>query len=119
MANPNIVNVTTIYGETAVLSATTANANVVANPASSSSVYKINSLFASNLNVASDMDLTVDIIRSGTNYSLARNVTIPFNATIVVIAKDSTLYLQEGDALSCAASSNSNVQVVCSYEVIA
>jgi pyruvate/2-oxoacid:ferredoxin oxidoreductase beta subunit len=119
MANPNIVNVTTIYGETAVLAATTANANVVQNAAASNQIYKINSLFASNLNDASDMDVTVDIVRSGTNYSLARNITVPFNATVVVIAKDSTLYLQEGDALSCAASSNSNVQIVCSYEVIA
>jgi pyruvate/2-oxoacid:ferredoxin oxidoreductase beta subunit len=119
MANPNIVNVTTIYGETAVLAATTANANVVQNAADSSQIYKINSLFASNLNDASDMDVSVDLVRSGSNYSIARNITVPFNATVVVIAKDSTLYLKEGDALSCAASSNSNVQIVCSYEVIA
>jgi pyruvate/2-oxoacid:ferredoxin oxidoreductase beta subunit len=119
MANPNIVNVTSLYGNTAVLAATTANANVVQNSSGSNQVYKINSLFASNLNTASDMDLTVNLVRSGINYSLARNVTIPFNATLVVIAKDSSLYLVEGDALSCAASSNANVQVVCSYEVIA
>lgn len=119
MANPNIVNVTSIYGETAVLAATTSNANVVQNAADSGSIYKINALFASNLNDASDMDVNVDLVRSGTNYSIARNITVPFNATVVVIAKDSTLYLKEGDALSCAASSNANVQIVCSYEVIA
>jgi len=119
MANPNIVNVTSLYGNTAVLAATTANANVVQNSGGSNQVYKINSLFASNLNPASDMNLTVDLVRSGVNYSIARNVTIPFSATLVVIAKDSSLYLVEGDALSCTASSNANVQVICSYEVIA
>jgi hypothetical protein len=119
MANPNIVNVTTIYGETAVLEATTANANVVQNSSGSNQIYKINSLFASNLNGSSTMDINIDLIRSSNNFALVRNVTIPYNSTIIPISKDSSIYLKEGDALQVSASSNSNVQVICSYEVIA
>jgi hypothetical protein len=118
MANPNIVNVTSIYGETEAINATTANANVVQNGASSGAVYKINSLYASNLNDSVNMDVNVDLIRLSNNFAVARNVPIPYNSTIVVISKDSSMYLREGDALQISASSNSNVQVVCSYEVI-
>lgn len=119
MANPNIVNVTTIYGETEAINATTANANVVQNGASSGAVYKINSLYASNLNGSTTMDFNVDLIRLANTFAVARNVPIPSKSTVVVISKDSSMYLREGDALQVSASSNSNVQVVCSYEVIA
>lgn len=118
MANPNIVNVTAIYGETVGMNATTANANVVQNGGSSGAVYKINSLYASNLNDAVNMDLNVDLIRQANSFAMMRNVPIPYNSTIVVVSKDSSLYLREGDALQISTSSNSNVQVVCSYEVI-
>jgi hypothetical protein len=118
MANPNIVNVTTIYGETAAINVTTANSNIIQNSSSSNSVYKINSLFASNLNDTVNMDINVDIIKLANNFALARNVSIPYNSTIVVISKDSTIYLQEGEAIRVSTSSNSNVQAVCSYEVI-
>jgi hypothetical protein len=119
MANPNIVNVTTIYGETEAINATTANANVVQNGASSGAVYKINSLYASNLDTVSDRDVSVDLIRNGNSFALARNVTVPVTSTLVLVSKDSSLYLREGDALSCSASANSVLQLVCSYEVIA
>jgi hypothetical protein len=119
MANPNIVNVTSIYGETAVLSATTANANVVANPASSGSVYKINSVLASNIDTAIDRSVSVDIVRASNSYAIARNITIPITSTLVLLSKDSSLYLQEGDTIIVSASANAVVQLLCSYEVIA
>lgn len=118
MANPNIVNVTSIYGETVGLNVTTANANVVQNGSSSGAVYKINSIYASNISNSNNMDLNIDLIRLANTFSILRNVTIPYNATIVALSKDSTIYLKEGDALQVSCSANSNVQVVCSYEVI-
>jgi hypothetical protein len=119
MANPNIVNVTSIYGVTAAVDVTTANANIVQNASGSNSVYKINSLFASNLNESVNMDINIDIISMANSYALARNISIPYNSTIVAIAKDSSIYLREDEALQVTSSSNSNVQAICSYEVIA
>ena len=47
MANPNIVNVSTIYGKTAVANVSTSVAAIVNNAPSSGSIYKINSLVVS------------------------------------------------------------------------
>lgn len=118
MANPNIVDVTTIYGETDVLNATTANANVVQNAGASGEVYKVNVFSASNLDETYDQDITLELIRDANSYAIANKVTIPYASTIMILTKDTALYLKEGDALSCRASSNANVQVICSYEVI-
>jgi hypothetical protein len=119
MANPNIVNVTTIYGETAVLAATTANANVVHNAVDSSQIYKINSILVSNIDTAIDRTVSVDIIRISNSYAIARNITVPLTSTLVLLSKDASLYLQEGDSISASASANSVIHLVCSYEVIA
>jgi hypothetical protein len=118
MANPNIVNVTAIYGETVGMSATTANANVVQNGGSSGAVYKINALYASNIDGSTAADITIDLIRTSNYFSIARTVTIPADSTLTIISKDSSIYLREDDALSCRASANSDIQIVCSYEVI-
>jgi hypothetical protein len=40
------------------------------------------------------------------------------NSTLVLIGKDAPLYLIEGDTLQARASTNSSIQVVCSYEVL-
>lgn len=50
MAAPNIVNVTTIIGKTAVLAVTTSATAIVTNSAGSNKVFKINSLNISNVN---------------------------------------------------------------------
>ena len=50
MANPNIVNVTTINGSTIANTPSTATATtLLSNPASSSQVIKVNTLIATNL----------------------------------------------------------------------
>lgn len=116
MANPNIVNVSAIYGETAAVSATTANANVVQN-SSTGEVYKVNYLNISNITDTSSVDVTIDVIKDGSYFSLIRDISVPVGASLAVIAKDTSVYLQEGDALSCSAS-EANAHVVCSYERI-
>lgn len=116
MANPNIVNVSAIYGETVAVSATTANANVVQN-SSTGEVYKVNYLNISNITDTSSVDVTIDVIKDGSYFSLIRDISVPVGASLAVIAKDTSVYLQEGDALSCSAS-EANAHVVCSYERI-
>ena len=48
MAAPNIVNVTSITGKTAVAALTTATANVITNSSGSSTVDKLNSVVLAN-----------------------------------------------------------------------
>ena len=88
MANPNIVNVSTINANTAVMTVTTTAANIISNPASSNKVYKINALTVANGNLTTTANVTVDYQKTGTYYPIAGNVTVPTNATLVVVSKD-------------------------------
>lgn len=118
MAAPNIVGVTTILGKTAVLAVTTSEVAIVTNSAASNKVFKINSLIVANIDGTNAADITVVIKRSAVNYALASTVTVPADSSLVVISKESTVYLEEGDAIFCTASANSDLQAVCSYEEI-
>lgn len=119
MSNPNIVNVTTIYGNTAVLTVSTATANIVQNPSSSSTVYKLNTLSVANINATGgSASLTVELNQAGTNTALAKNVVVPGNASLVVIGKDNMLYLLENNAIQLTSGTNSSLVAIASYEQI-
>jgi hypothetical protein len=118
MANPNIVAVTEILGESVGAIATTSFVNIVTNTASSGKVYKINSLIATNIDTVNTQDISVNYVSGGTSYALARNISIPLTSSLVAIAKDSGIYLNEGDSIAIKATVASVVEVVCSYEII-
>ena len=116
MAAPNIVNVTTITGKTAVAIASTSATAIVTNSAGSNKVLKINALYGGNIESTLSQDLTVDLYRGNTAYRFIPTVTIPAKATLDIISKP--IYLEEGDSLRLTASVNSKIEVLCSYEEI-
>lgn len=119
MANPNIVNVTDIYGKVAGLAVTTGASAIVTNSSGSNKVYKINSLIVSNINGTTAADITVDVYKNQTTaFRIAFTVSVPADATLVVISKDTSIYLEENDSLRLTASSNSILEAVCSWEEI-
>ena len=119
MANPNIVNVATINGKVAGLAVTTSAAAIVTNSASSNKIFKINSLIVSNVNGGSAADVTVDVFKNQTtSFRLAFTVSVPADATLVVISKDTSIYLEENDSIRLTASINSYLEAVVSYEEI-
>ena len=118
MAAPNIVNVTSIYGKVATLAVTTGATAIVSNSIGSNRVFKINSLIIANVNGTAAADITVDHYRGTTATRLALTVSVPNDATLVVLSKDTSIYLEEGDAIRLTASINSYLEGVCSYEEI-
>lgn len=118
MANPNIVNVTDIRGKTAVQAVTTTATAIVENTSGSDKVFKINSLTVANVDGTNSADITVDIFRSSTSYKVANTIAVPADSTLVVISKDTAVYLEEGDSLRCLASATGDLQAICSYEEI-
>ena len=116
MAAPNIVNVATITGKTAVMAVTTSATAIVTNSAASGKVFKVNALYVSNVDGATAADVNVDIFRSSTAYHIAKTVSVPADATLDIISK--SIYLEEGDSLRLTASANSDLEAVCSYEEI-
>lgn len=118
MTAPNIINVTTITGKTAVLAPTTSATAIVENVADSNTLIKVNSVIVANIDGTNAADITVDLYRSSVAYPMASTITVPADATLVVLSKETAMYLEEGDALRCTASANGDLQVICSYEEI-
>lgn len=118
MAAPNIVNVTSIYGKTAVQNISTTATTVVENTSGSGKVVKINTLIIANIDGASASDITVDLYRSSTAYKLASTISVPADTSLTPLDKSTSIYLEEGDALRLTAGANSMLQAVCSYEEI-
>ena len=123
MAAPNIVNVTTITGKSAVVSLTGTSATlVVENPASSNKVFKINSLVVSNVDGTNAADITISFFSEdnigGTATEIVSTVSVPADASLVVIDKNTSLYLEEDRSIGATAGSASDLKVIVSYEEI-
>jgi hypothetical protein len=130
MANPNIVNVATINALTTGLipSGTTAVV-LLQNAASSGKVMKVNQLVVANVDGTNAVNCTVAYYTNGavaqgsapsggTAYAIASTVSVPANATLVVIDKTTALYLNEGTSISITSGTASKLSYVCSYEEI-
>ena len=123
MTAPNIVNVTTITGKTNVVSLTTTNATlVVENPVSSNKVFKINSLVVSNVDGTNAADITISLYSEdnigGTATEIVSTVSVPADASLVVIDKGTSIYLEEDKSIGATAGAANDLKVVCSYEEI-
>lgn len=123
MAAPNIVNVSTIIGKTvyASLSSTSAT-TVVSNAASSNKVFKINSLIVSNVDGVNAADITVNLYAqaalAGTAYAIAKTISVPADSTLIIIDKNTSVYLEEDKSIGAIAGTANDLEVICSYEEI-
>lgn len=126
MANPNIVNVTTIYGNTSsYLISSTADpfaTALVNNAASSGKVYKINSIVVANVDGTSAADITIKIFSQddlgGTGTAIASTISVPADATLIVVDKSTGFYLLEDKSIGATASAANDLVVTCSWEEI-
>lgn len=115
MAAPNILNLTTSTGKTAVVAVGTSATTVVANAASSGKVLQIQSLIIANVDGAASADITVDVYRSSTAYRVAYTVAVANDKALVVISANEPIYLEEGDTLRATASASGDLEAVCGY----
>ena len=131
MANPNIAgSSTTIYGVTDYLTPGGTSALVLLpNAASSGQVMKINQIVAANVNGSAAVDVTVSVYTngavakgsapsSGTAYPIASTISVPPDASLVVVDKTSALYLMEGTSIIVTSGTASGITYTISYELI-
>ena len=123
MANPNIVNVTTIYGENASVSLTTTNAtSIVSNAASSGKIYKINMITVANVDGTNAADITISKYSAaalgGSAFPIVSTISVPADATLIVLDKSTALYLKENESIGATAGSASDLVVTASWEEI-
>lgn len=123
MAAPNIVNVSTITGKTDQVSLTTTSATaVVSNTELSGKVFKVNSLVVANVDGANAADITVSVYSEddigGTATELVSTVQVPADSSLVVIDKNTSLYLEEDMSIGATASAANDLKIIVSYEEI-
>jgi hypothetical protein len=122
MANPNIVNVTSIYGNTSYLipSTTSATTWTALTPAANT-VNKIDNIVAANVTGAV-ANVTVAInsaaAGAGTNYRLIYQVPIPVGSSIVIADKSTAFYLGEAQSIVVTVGTSSAIELTASYEAI-
>lgn len=130
MAAPNIVNVTTIIGKTTYLTPSGTTAVVLlTNAASSGKVFKINQIIAANVNGTSAVTTTVSVYTNGavaqgsapsggTAYPMMSTVSVPANASLIVVDKSTALYLEENSCIAVTSGTANGITYTISYEEI-
>ena len=127
MANPNIVSVTSIKGES-VGFALTATTTTTLMTVSADKLIKINRMTVANVDGTNAADVTVFIdtsvqtssgatVASGAaDVFLAKTISVPADSTLVLV--DTPIYLREGDILKGGASAASDLDLYLSFEVL-
>lgn len=118
MAQPNIVSVAQIYGQTRGDTLTGSNAALVT--CASEYVYKINTIIVTNTHGSTAIDVTLYFYDSSlaARYEIASTISVPADTSIVVIDKNSSIYLEEGDKIEGFCGSSGNIKTIISYEAI-
>jgi hypothetical protein len=130
MANPNLLAATTALGTTTYLTPSGTSAVVLLpNAAASGQVFKINQIVAANVNGSSAVDTTVSIYTNGavaqgsapsggTAFPIASTISVPADASLIVVDKTTQIYLQEGTSITVTSGTASGITYSISYEVI-
>lgn len=121
MTTPNLILTNNIVGNTVFYqangAASIAMANVLTNSVNSGQIHKLNTITVANPN-AVNVPIGVDIFRNGVGNFLAANTTVPGYSTLVVQAKDTAIYLLEGDSLRCNVAVGYTCHFTISFETI-
>ena len=123
MTAPNVVNVATITAKSATVAlSSTAQTTLVSNAASSGKVFKINMIQVANVDGTNAADVTVDLHSAasggGTAYSLVSTISVPADASLVALDKNTALYLEEDRSITATAGTANDLEVIVSYEEI-
>ena len=122
MANPNIVNATSIYVSTTYLIPTGTNATTWTSlTPSANAVTKIDSLTATNV-TASPAVITISVNNAtgggGTAYRIAFQLSIPAYTSLMLVDKGNPLYIGETQSVVATSGTNNAIELVASIQVL-
>lgn len=130
MAAPNIASLTTITGKTTYLTPSGTSAVVLLqNAASSNTVLKINQIVVANVDGTNAVDCTVAIYTNGgvaqgsapsggTAFPIASTISVPADASLIVVDKTTAIYLEENTSISVTSGTASKLTFSISYELM-
>ena len=118
MAYVNIAALTTINGCLSATPNISSTSTIVLSAPPTNHTYKLNTLMAVNKST-NPTTVTIVINRSATVFTtVAYQITVPINATLILIGKDNPLYMYDvtSDTLSAQAGAGSSIDIIASYE---
>jgi hypothetical protein len=130
MAAPNIASLTTITGKTTYFTPSGTTAVVLLqNAASSNTVLKINQIVVANVDGTNAVDATVSIYTNGgvaqgsapsggTAFPIASTISVPADASLIVVDKTTGIYLEENTCISITSGTASKLTFSVSYELM-
>jgi hypothetical protein len=118
MAAPNLKSPTTITGKSVGYAVTTSMAAALSNGASSGKVLKINSVYCANVDGTAAADISLEHYDGTTGFAIGKTITVPADATQVLVTREAYIYLEEGHSLRAQASATGDLELVISYEDI-
>jgi hypothetical protein len=117
MANPNIVNVTSILGKTDTFALTTTLTTTLIT-AAADKVYKINSITVANIDGSNAADVTIAYNDQTNTRAIASTISVPADSSLNVVDKNTGFYLEEGDSIEGGASADGDLVCTISYEIL-
>lgn len=117
MAAPNLKIPTTVTGKTARYAVTASLANALANSAASGKVFKINSIYLTNIDAVSNNDVSLTIYNGSADFYLFFASVGPISHN-QIMSRDDYFYLEEGDSLRVVATNAGDIQCIIGYEEI-
>jgi hypothetical protein len=122
MANPDLKNLNNVYGiGEGIVNIPTTPTGILVNNDSSGFVYKINTIYVSNIHPTDDADLTIDLYNNSSSSIMAyftKNMNVPHSQSVVPVSQHAPVYLNEARSIRATSSIPSGLSIVVSYEVI-
>lgn len=118
MTAPNLATIASITGKTIGSGSLTTDLATPILTCSANSVLKINSIMAANIDGVNSAAVTVGVYDSSemAYYYIISAVPIAANTTVVILTRDSSIYLEEGDQIRAGASVADDASLIISYE---
>jgi len=116
MANPNLASAANVYVKNSFVRLTsTSETLIVSNAASSGKAYLIDSIIVANVDGTNAADITLNVYAAATNTGTAtkliHTVTVPADATLIAVGKDSGICLTEAESIYAVASASDDLHV--------
>lgn len=117
MANPNLLSLSAIYGLNSGVNVTsTSPTTILNNPSSSGKLLKVNHVRVTNNSTTSVATFSVTFTETSGSVNIASNMSVSVGGSIVVVDKESYVYLDENSSLSITSSDTTPIGIFVSYE---
>ncbi|NDD52912.1 hypothetical protein EBZ39_03360 [bacterium] len=121
MPLPNLNSPTKVEGKNVLIAdVPTTASGILVNPSGSNKTLKLSSYYVSNIDGTNACDITSYIFDNSTSATgyLANTISVPSDASLLPLTKDSNIYIMENQTLFARASASGDLSIILSYEEI-